>query len=343
MKKIHYTFLSFFILLVLTCWIQFSKFESEIISSINASIIDSIQKDLYIRVNSPKVNKRKVGSNNQTNSTQKGVHVITEITDSFIDYDENISKEEVYFNQSLMDQSATRILNPINLEKLHSIFQESIIKNKILTNSSILYIDKVENKSYIYPPNNSNSFITYNTDKIELGLKKEMVVIASLSFSVTNLFRHQTDIFIISFFVLILTLMIYPTVCLIYKIRSNNIINHHNKRKGALAFVKTIILDESGNYIFGKFTLDTKSKTLKWDNDFIDLSKRREFLLLISLLESPDNSLTKDQAAEILEIHNYKYNNQLNSSISRLRAILKPDPFVVIESKKGDGYRLVIC
>jgi hypothetical protein len=32
-----------------------------------------------------------------------------------------------------------------------------------------------------------------------------------------------------------------------------------------------------GNYLFGKFTLDTKTKVLKWDNDFIDLSKRREF------------------------------------------------------------------
>ena len=105
---------------------------------------------------------------------------------------------------------------------------------------------------------------------------------------------------------------------------------------------RTITLDESGNYLFGKFTLDTKTKVLKWDNVFIDLSKRREFLLLFSLLESPDNSLTKERAAEILEIHNYKYNNQLNTSISRLRAILKPDPSVVVESKKGNGYRLVI-
>jgi len=48
MKKIHYTFFTLFILLGTTCWIQFSKFESEIKSKINASIVDSIQKDLYI-------------------------------------------------------------------------------------------------------------------------------------------------------------------------------------------------------------------------------------------------------------------------------------------------------
>ena len=339
MKKIHYTFFTLFILLGTTCWIQFSKFESEIKSKINASIVDSIQKDLYIRVNSPKVNKRKVVSNNQPYS-QDGIHVKTEKTDSIIYYDENLSKEEVYFNQSLMDQSATRILNPINLEKLHTIFQESIIKKNILTNSYILYKDKIDHKSDIYPSTNNNSFITYNSDNIELGLKKEMTVIASVSFSVTNLFRHQTDIFIISFFILILTILSYPTAYLIYKIRSKNIINHHFTGNEGLS--RTITLAECGNYLFGKFTLDTKTKVLKWDNDFIDLSKRREFLLLFSLLESPDNSLTKERAAEILEIHNYKYNNQLNTSISRLRAILKPDPSVVVESKKGNGYRLVI-
>ena len=125
----------------------------------------------------------------------------------------------------------------------------------------------------------------------------------------------------------------------IYNLNSS-IINHHFTGNEGLS--RTITLDESGNYLFGKFTLDTKTKVLKWDNDFIDLSKRREFLLLFSLLESPDNSLTKERAAEILEIHNYKYNNQLNTSISRLRAILKPDPSVVVESKKGNGYRLVI-
>jgi hypothetical protein len=66
MKKIHYTFFTLFILLGTTCWIQFSKFESEIKSKINASIVDSIQKDLYIRVNSPQVNKRKVDPNHQS-------------------------------------------------------------------------------------------------------------------------------------------------------------------------------------------------------------------------------------------------------------------------------------
>ena len=106
MKKIHYTFFTLFILLGTTCWIQFSKFESEIKSKINASIVDSIQKDLYIRVNSPKVNKRKVVSNNQPYS-QDGIRVKIDKIDSIIKYDENITKEEVYFNQSLMDQSAT--------------------------------------------------------------------------------------------------------------------------------------------------------------------------------------------------------------------------------------------
>ena len=101
MKKIHYTFFTLFILLGTTCWIQFSKFESEIKSKINASIVDSIQKDLYIRVNSPQVNKRKVDPNHQP-YLQDGIHVKTEKTDSIIKYDANITKEEVYFNQYLM-------------------------------------------------------------------------------------------------------------------------------------------------------------------------------------------------------------------------------------------------
>ena len=45
MKKIHYTFFTLFILLGTTCWIQFSKFESEIKSKINSSEIKTtIQK-----------------------------------------------------------------------------------------------------------------------------------------------------------------------------------------------------------------------------------------------------------------------------------------------------------
>lgn len=343
MKKIHFAFLSIFILLILTCLIQFFKFESETESRINESLADSIQKDLYIRVNSLKVNKRKIESNNSINSTQKGIRITTEKQDSIIVYDGNhISKEEIYFNQSLMDQSATRVLNPINLENLHSIFQNTLTKNNILTNSSIHYIDKVSNETDSFPKNNTNSIITYYTPKIELGLEKEMIVVASVSYSVTNLFRHQTDIFIISFFLLIFFILIYPSVYLIYKIRTNKIAQRHIKEKNIYETTKHIIKKESDDYLFGEFLLDTKSKILKWDTNSIDLSRRREFLLLIALLESPNNSLTKDQAAEILEIHNYKYNNQLNSSITRLRAILKPDPTIIIESKRGEGYHLII-
>ena len=57
----------------------------------------------------------------------------------------------------------------VNLEKLHTIFQESIIKKNILTNSYILYKDKIDHKSDISFKEKSLVVGTSNKSELLLG------------------------------------------------------------------------------------------------------------------------------------------------------------------------------
>lgn len=99
---------------------------------------------------------------------------------------------------------------------------------------------------------------------------------------------------------------------------------------------------ENGNYQVGNFILDTTIKSLVINGKSVYIGRRKEYILLLSLLTAPNYYLTTKEVAEKLDISNHKYNNRLNEAVSRLRTFLKEDPDISVVYKDRKGYVLQI-
>lgn len=99
---------------------------------------------------------------------------------------------------------------------------------------------------------------------------------------------------------------------------------------------------ENGNYQVGNFILDTTIKSLIINGTSVYIGRRKEYILLLSLLTAPNYYLTTKEVAEKLDISNHKYNNRLNEAVSRLRTFLKEDPDISVVYKDRKGYVLQI-
>lgn len=99
---------------------------------------------------------------------------------------------------------------------------------------------------------------------------------------------------------------------------------------------------ENGNYQVGNFILDTTIKSLIINGESVYIGRRKEYILLLSLLTAPNYYLTTKEVAEKLDISNHKYNNRLNEAVSRLRTFLKEDPDISVVYKDRKGYVLQI-
>lgn len=123
---------------------------------------------------------------------------------------------------------------------------------------------------------------------------------------------------------------------------SNEKVNINTPKAVPISSKKSIEKLENGNYQIGNFILDTTIKCLIFNGESIYIGRRKEYILLFSLLSAPNYYLTTKEVADKLGITNYKYNNRLNEVVSRLRTFLKPDPNLSVVYKDRNGYALQI-
>ncbi|RJE73255.1 hypothetical protein CWB96_08105 [Pseudoalteromonas citrea] len=91
--------------------------------------------------------------------------------------------------------------------------------------------------------------------------------------------------------------------------------------------------------LFGPFTLDNRSQTLKIDNTLVKVEPLI-FELLVYFMLNPDRVISRDELGEKIWQQEFVDNNSINRAISELRRILSHDalPENAIKTHYRKGY-----
>jgi DNA-binding response OmpR family regulator len=110
-------------------------------------------------------------------------------------------------------------------------------------------------------------------------------------------------------------------------------------------FIKRIYgVDEDTIKTYGPFVIDSKEKTIKKNNELIDLTSA-EYSVVSVLLEHKNQILTRNQIIETAFSLDYEgYDRNIDTYIKRIRSKIEDDPKKpkYLQTKYGAGYVFII-
>ena len=330
-------YISIGLFLLLSCIFQLYLFRKDTQLIIEQTFLQTIDKDLFERLNSPKVNPIKVVVVNKIiPETKNGIRFQSSSQDTIIPYTQDLTREKIHLDNRYMHHTATRTLNPINPGLLEKRFTSLLDSIGIKAQTGITYYDKKEGKRY---HSNSNMYVyssSFHSTIIPLGLEKEMEIQAFVYFTPSYwcqpIGRH------------ILYNFIFLGLFILYSIDSYFAFSKRIITKFNLQKEKTpqIILLPDGNYQIGTIHLNTQDGIITTLKQTTNISKRQEYILLKAFLQAPNFQLSREDIYSLLKKVDEKYSNQVNAIISRLRKLLEDDPNIKIELIDEKVYQIFI-
>ena len=292
-------------------------------SEITTILQDVVDFDLYKRIKSPEVNLRKV-ENTEIQSDTAGVRFISETENRIIPYTEKVTKEKIYLDDRQIYHSASRMLKPISVSTLDSLFHSYIINAGFKAETAVIYTDKKDGVNH-----HSNTDMTiYNaplhSEVLVFGLEQEIAIQAFVRPTTPLILQRLDALFYLSLFVAICSLGGY-------------IFTFYAKRKRVNINGKKIQLLEDGLFQLGDYLVDTTNGLLVYEDVAVDISKRQEYTVLLALLNAPNHHLSKEDVLDLLD-KKKMIGNQTNTCFSRLRSLLKNDPDLLISYRGGHYY-----
>lgn len=357
-KKYLYLMISLFWVVCITIFIHLFLICPALKDDLDKMLSEAINIEMIERLNYSSVCHQMRVLENPFDSIRKvGIYMITDEIEEFIPFSDTVRRENIIFNHNILLQSGLRKVFPLDVVKIDKILN-SILKEKNLSaRISIRYLDKQDSCQYF---SNRGYWFEVQSSIIEVGIKKEMEVQAFIAPSVSWMLRTLPNSVKISYLLFIILTFIllsyfywrlkrvkvaYVTnipivICTVdfqkLYIADNGIDEADGRiiKEIPVYIEKSIRKLDSGDYQIGSFYLDVSRRCLMKDNYCRYVGKRREYTLLMAFLKAKDHSLSVQKVVDILEIKNYKFNNQLNAAITRLRSLLKMDPDIEIVLKK---------
>jgi two-component system OmpR family response regulator len=98
-------------------------------------------------------------------------------------------------------------------------------------------------------------------------------------------------------------------------------------------------------YRFAGWQLDTRNRSLSNPNGALVRVTRREYALLVALLDSPRQALSRTQLLDAMRMHDDVFERCVDVCISRLRRKIEIEPNApqIIETARGFGYQIGLC
>jgi len=103
--------------------------------------------------------------------------------------------------------------------------------------------------------------------------------------------------------------------------------------------------EEQEVFQIGSFFFDSKSQTLKFEDDEASITKltSKESDLLKLLCQHQDSLMRRDHALKVVwSGDNYFNARSMDVYITKLRKLLQADPGIKIINKHGEGYKLIV-
>ncbi|WP_106831991.1 hypothetical protein [Parabacteroides pacaensis] len=151
---------------------------------LNEILQAAVKVDLSIRMTSPKVNVRKGTISSFPIDSLKGKGILMQIDekDHFYPYPDKETQRIVKIDQSAIGQTAIRVLNPIQLAQLDSIFLSLLKEKNWKVETGLLYTDSIRQINLHSNKDLSIYSSLLHTDIFPLGIEKEMTVQAFVRF-----------------------------------------------------------------------------------------------------------------------------------------------------------------
>lgn len=201
------------LILLCICTFQTDRIQTNNKSTIENAFRQALDRDLFIRLLDPKVKFQAspITAPSKDISTN-GIRFRSETTDTIIPYNEKITREQVHMDNRFIEHSATRMINPIQPERLNDLFVALLDSAGIKAETAIVYLDKKEDKYQYSNPDKSFYYLAIKTDTISLGLENEIKVQAYVHFTPHWLFQPNSQFLFYNLLfmaILLLSLPIY--------------------------------------------------------------------------------------------------------------------------------------
>lgn len=306
-------------------------------NTLNSFLQTSLQLDLSERLNSPNVNPIE-GTTSQIpvdSLKGKGVLIQSAEKDKLYSYPDKKSQYITKVNHISIDQTVTRLLNPIQLPQLDSILTSLLKEKEWHAEVGILYSDSIKQIYQYSNPDLSIYSSNLHTEVVYLGIENEMKVQAFIRFHPHWLLQKQgRTIFyggIVWLFLCGLTLYIG-----IYR-RKQQLVE--TDKQGEKEIVENHPQEKTIQ--IGKYTYYQQKGILEFENECpISIRKTQEYIVLNTLLATEDCHCSQTKLLTALG-KKEEFINQLRSIVSRLRKHFKQDPHIQIILKESVYYLLI--
>lgn len=353
------------VVICMTAFIQLLLVRPALKSELDEMLNDAINIEMVGRLKFSSVHHQMGVYKSSTNNAKKvGIHIVTDIKNEFIPFGDTIRQENIIFNHNILLQSGLRTFSPLDVVKVDKILNSILLEKGLSAKTSIRYLDKQDSCQYF---SKRGYWFEIQSSVIEMGIKKEMEVQAFILPSVSWMLKTLSGYVKISYllFVILSFLLLFYyhwkqkrvkvvfvadtldgmhiTSLLELSIEDSKTDETREKiiREIPVYIEKMIRKLDNGDYQIGSFHLDVFRKCLMKDNYCRYIGKRKEYILLQAFLKAQNHCLSSQKIADILDIRNYKFNNQLNAAVTRLRALLKMDPDIEIVFK-NEKYTLIL-
>ena len=151
---------------------------------LNKILQTSVKVDLSLRTTSPKVQSQE-GTVSQVpvdSLKGKGVFIQFQEKEDFYPYSSKDIQQITKIDQTAIDHTVTRVLNPIQLAQLDSIFLSLLKEKNWKVETGLLYTDSIQQINLHSNKDLSIYSSFLHTDVLPLGIEKEMTVQAFVRF-----------------------------------------------------------------------------------------------------------------------------------------------------------------
>lgn len=327
-------FICAIIILFCICTFQIDQIQTNNKSTIEKALRQALDRDLFIRLLDPKVKFQASPITAPSNDIPTdGIRFRSETTDTIIPYNEKATREQVHMDNRFIEHSATRMINPIQPERLNDLFVALLDSAGIKAETAIVYLDKKEDKYQYSHPDKSFYRLAIQTETISLGLENEIQVQAYVRFAPHWLFQPNGRFLFYNLLLITILLLFLPIYYFLFSEKKKTI----NTNKKSIGSIEKL---SNGIYQLGKIKLDTVKGLLINDKQSLYIRNRQEYNLLLAFLEAPNRQLRKQEIVELLNKSDCVQSNQLNTIMSRLRKLLKEEEHIHIELSDKTLYTL---
>lgn len=234
-----------------------------------------------------------------------------------IEFKDSIDRPTI---ERLLAQHILSIQNPIDPDKLDSLFHKFLQKHNSHLNTGIVYIHK---DSILYSKNKPTFFEkAFCTPKDTLDIKNEVIVQGFAEIDFVTVLRNINPI---HWAILILLLFSSGIICFLFYSKKAEATNVEILPAHILAF--------------GSIRLDTEIQKLYINNVENQINKF-EYELLKLFLNTENHFLTRDTIIKYFWSEKEDCRDRVNTIISRLRGNLKEAKDIKLLSKRGTGYEM---